>query len=255
MQTSCKELKRLARENLTHCYSIPMGALLVAGIIPLAIELPFSMVQGEHPGLMQNIAFYAAEFLIALISYVLNAGVTLLHLNLARKKPYSIRLVFYGFKNNPERFLGAGFIELILALVALIPFFVGMYCLRTLEAAAAYAAFLGLSCASIVLCMIVAVNLCLLVYYVLDQPDLSVPDCLKRSLHSMRGHRGRLLYLYLSFIGMHLLNVLSFGVGTLWIGPYQSQTMANFYRTLAGEIPSPQKTPLSDPYPPFNQTV
>lgn len=255
MQTSCKELKRLARENLTHCYSIPMGALLVAGIIPLAIELPFSMVQGEHPGLMQNIAFYAAEFLIALISYVLNAGVTFLHLNLARKRPYSIGLVFYGFKNNPERFLAAGLIELLLTLAALIPFFVGIHCLRTMDAAAAYAVFFGLSCVSIVLCMVIAVNLCLLVYYIIDQPDMSVPDCLKRSLRSMRGHRGRVLYLYLSFIGIQLLNVLSLGIGSLWIGPYQSQTMANFYRTLAGEIPSSQKTPLSDPYPPFNQTV
>lgn len=229
MNTSCKELKRIARENLTHRYSIPMGALLVAGIIPLAIELPFSLIQGEHPSLMQNISFYTAEFLIALISYILNAGVALLHLNLARKKPYSVITVFHGFQNRPDRFLLSGLIELALMVLGLVPLFIGIGLLRTMGTNAAYAALFGLALVSLVLCTLISLNLCLTIYYVLDRPDLPVTECLKNSLRTMRGQKGRLFYIYLSFIGLQLLNALSLGIGSLWVGPYQSQTMVNFY--------------------------
>lgn len=256
MNTSCKELKRIARANLTHRFSTPMGALLVAGIIPLAIELPFSMIQGEHPSLMQNIAFYAAEFLIALISYTLNAGVTLLHLNLARKKPYSVSMVFYGFQNRPDRFILAGLIELVIVLVGLIPFFVGISLFRTMDSAASYAVLFGLACVSLVLCTIIALNICLMVYFVIEQPDLPLFDCLKRSLRTMKGHKGRLLYIYLSFIGLQLFNALSLGIGSLWVGPYQDQTMANFYLNLIGEIPPAQQAaPGSGNYQSFNQYI
>lgn len=233
-----------------------MGALLVAGIIPLAIELPFSVIQGAHPSLMQNIAFYAAEFLIALISYTLNAGVTLLHLNLARRKPYSIGTVFYGFQNRPDRFLLSGLIELVIVLVGLIPFFIGIGILRSADTAAAYAVFFGLACLSLVLCMIIALNLCLMIYYVIEQPELPLPDCLKSSVRTMRGHKGRLFYIYLSFIGLQLLNALSLGIGSLWVGPYQSQTMVNFYLNVIEEMPSAQQTASgSGNYRSFNQYV
>ena len=44
MNLPCKELKRIARDNLNGNYKIPMGAFLAATLIPLAVELPFSML-------------------------------------------------------------------------------------------------------------------------------------------------------------------------------------------------------------------
>ena len=49
----------------------------------------------------------------------------------------------------------------------------------------------------------------------------------------MNGHRLRLLYLILSFIGLDILEVLSFGIGALWIEPYKMQTYALFYSDVA----------------------
>ena len=40
MNLPCKELKRIARDNLNGNYKIPMGAFLAATLIPLAVELP-----------------------------------------------------------------------------------------------------------------------------------------------------------------------------------------------------------------------
>lgn len=255
MNIPCKELKRIARENLTHQYSTPMGALLVAGIIPLTIELPFSMIQGEHPSIAQNITFYAAEFLIALISYTLTAGLVYLHLNIARKKTYSIGMVFYGFKNSPDRFILAGAVELVLTLIGLIPFFVGLGILRTMDSVASYVAFFLLALVSLVLCVIVELNLALTVYFVIDQPDMPPIDCIKNSIHTMKGNKRHLLYIYLSFIGLQILNAFSFGIGTLWISPYQTQTIANFYRNVIGEVSDAGREAQSGSPQSFNQLV
>ena len=66
MNLPCKELKRIARDNLNGNYKIPMGAFLAATLIPLAVELPFSMLQKDAQPLPVTIMFYVAEFLITL---------------------------------------------------------------------------------------------------------------------------------------------------------------------------------------------
>ena len=89
MNLPCKELKRIARDNLNGNYKIPMGAFLAATLIPLAVELPFSMLQKDAQPLPVTIMFYVAEFLITLLSMVLSVGILQLHLSLARKLPES----------------------------------------------------------------------------------------------------------------------------------------------------------------------
>ena len=74
MNLPCKELKRIARDNLNGNYKIPMGAFLAATLIPLAVELPFSMLQKDAQPLPVTIMFYVAEFLITLLSMVLSVG-------------------------------------------------------------------------------------------------------------------------------------------------------------------------------------
>ena len=61
MNLPCKELKRIARDNLNGNYKIPMGAFLAATLIPLAVELPFSMLQKDAQPLPVTIMFYVAN--------------------------------------------------------------------------------------------------------------------------------------------------------------------------------------------------
>ena len=53
----------------------------------------------------------------------------------------------------------------------------------------------------------------------------------------MKGHKGRLFYIVLSFLGMDILVLLSLGIGSLWIMPYQSQTYTLFYLDITGQLP------------------
>ena len=48
----------------------------------------------------------------------------------------------------------------------------------------------------------------------------------------MKGHKGRLFYIGLSFIPLKLLAILSLGIGFLWVYPYQYMTQTLFFLDL-----------------------
>ncbi|MFU0824905.1 DUF975 family protein [Clostridium sp.] len=65
-----------------------------------------------------------------------------------------------------------------------------------------------------------------------DIKDASVMDCINHSKEMMRGHKYRLLLLNLSFIGWHILSILTLGIGYLWLRPYIFAATASFYNDL-----------------------
>jgi len=80
-----------------------------------------------------------------------------------------------------------------------------------------------------------------LAFYVkVDYPDTDWRGCLDRSAEMMEGHRWELFCLQLSFIGWALLGALACGIGALWVEPYQTAAVANFYeaRRLSGDAPA-----------------
>ena len=69
-------------------------------------------------------------------------------------------------------------------------------------------------------------------YLLLDFPDYSAKELLKMSWKLMKGNAGRLLYLQVSFLPMTLTGILSFGIGFLFVLPYQNMTYTLFYLDL-----------------------
>lgn len=69
-------------------------------------------------------------------------------------------------------------------------------------------------------------------YLMLDFPEYSAMQLLKNSILLMKGNKGRLFYIQLSFIPLLLLGALSFGIGFLWLFPYMEAVSANFYLDL-----------------------
>ncbi len=62
---------------------------------------------------------------------------------------------------------------------------------------------------------------------------LSVTHYIGESKQLMRGHKGRLFGLYISFIGWFLLSLVTCGIALFWINPYLNATLAAFYNDLA----------------------
>lgn len=71
-------------------------------------------------------------------------------------------------------------------------------------------------------------------YLLADHPELQAMEAIEKSQQLMRGHKGRLLWLNLSFIGWYLLGALAFGVGAIFVVPYHQMALANFYLELTG---------------------
>ncbi|MFD1671327.1 DUF975 family protein [Agrilactobacillus yilanensis] len=53
----------------------------------------------------------------------------------------------------------------------------------------------------------------------------------------MKGHKGRLFLLDLSFVGWFALSILCFGIPLFWVLPYYHGTLAAFYNDLAKQQP------------------
>ena len=71
---------------------------------------------------------------------------------------------------------------------------------------------------------------------ILDHPELKCLEVFKECRLLMHGNRLRLLYILLSFIGYGLLVLCSFGIASLWVVPYQTETLVIFYLDCTDEL-------------------
>ena len=69
-------------------------------------------------------------------------------------------------------------------------------------------------------------------FIVAEFPHVPVVQALDISKKITQGHKGELFVLYLSFLGWALLCVLTFGIASLWVIPYQTMTCVNAYHAL-----------------------
>lgn len=73
-------------------------------------------------------------------------------------------------------------------------------------------------------------------YIQIDHPYLSASQCLTASKRLMDGRKIDLFVLQLSFIGWSILSSFTFGIGGLFLTPYQETAEAAFYRDLTDHI-------------------
>lgn len=69
-------------------------------------------------------------------------------------------------------------------------------------------------------------------FIVAEFPHVPVVQALDISKKITRGHKADLFVLYLSFLGWYLLCVLTLGIASLWVVPYQTMTCVNAYHAL-----------------------
>jgi uncharacterized membrane protein len=70
-------------------------------------------------------------------------------------------------------------------------------------------------------------------YYIMnDNPGITCMEAINQSKEMMRGHKGKLFLLILSFIGWAILSIFTLGIGLLWVGAYYNTAKVNFYEDL-----------------------
>ncbi|MBQ1632369.1 MAG: DUF975 family protein [Clostridia bacterium] len=85
--------------------------------------------------------------------------------------------------------------------------------------------------------IIVSLGLFEVPYLLADDPSLSGMEAIRRSWEDMKGHKGELFGLILSFIGWWLLTILTCGIlAVFYTGPYMGLSEAGFYHELHHNI-------------------
>lgn len=80
--------------------------------------------------------------------------------------------------------------------------------------------------------IILAIGLMMSPYIVKDDKEISAMDALKKSWEITKGHKTKLFWLGLSFIGWGLLCILTLGIGFLFLAPYMNTAFAHYYEDL-----------------------
>ena len=78
-------------------------------------------------------------------------------------------------------------------------------------------------------------------YILAEFPEITATEALETSKKMMKGNKGRLFRLDLSFIGWGLLNLLTLGIGSVVLSPYMSAARADFYREISGTRLAPEE--------------
>ena len=147
--------------------------------------------------------FLFACFVQIVVTGVMSVGQSRFYLDLLSQYPLKLRTVFSGFKNF--RVAAVAFLKMFLRV-------------------------LGGTLLFVIPGIIICYTYALLGYVIADNPRMSADETLQECKRIMKGNRWKLFCLSMSFFGWALLGVLTFGIGLLWVMPYQSAAIAEFYR-------------------------
>ncbi len=69
-------------------------------------------------------------------------------------------------------------------------------------------------------------------FILVDNPNFTAVEAMKKSRELMYGFKWKLFCLGLRFIGWFLLSIITFGIALLWVAPYMQVSFAKFYDDL-----------------------
>ncbi len=200
----CSRIRAEARDALRGNWKT---AVLVALVYLVVLNAPVYIIRNF---LNENAAGFFGLIFSIVIGGPLAYGLSLYALKLVRRQQGEISDLFEGFNAFGQIVLLSFLITLFTILWALLFVIPGI--IAMLRYSQAY-------------------------YILIDNPEMSPSEAINKSKEMMRGNKGKLFLLGLSFIGWILLTVLTLGIGCLWLTPYMYTSLAVFYRELSEEVP------------------
>ena len=229
-QLKPRVLKREARIKMQGNYGTLVTAALIVFSCTFLLNIVLTLLAPASTTLLSALLYLAGLLIVNTLYNVLSAGVSRLYLNLATDQPFSLRDLFYAFSTHPEPIAvysavslaaEAGVLYVILILLAYGARHLGFQLLILLMLAAL-----------LVLLWFVLTFSCFLFLHARD-PRKSAKELFRDCIHLMKGHRLALFWLSLTFFGVLVLCILSFGIGLLFAMPYMQMTTTLFYERIA----------------------
>lgn len=228
---SSASLKSLAKGQLLGKYSTLIGIYLIH--FGCVLFLSFSATAMiDTSTIIGNIIFYMVTFLINLLTGILLYGEAYIFLKIACNQKISVSDLFYGLQTEPDKIIR---MQIVIALVSLVCTSYDLltpYVMKQPDNAYLFLIYVILLLAGNIINIIFSLNISQCYYLMLDFPKYSPREALKQSCQIMKGNKGRLFYIELSFLPLFLLGLCSCCIGFLWILPYLQAVQANFYLDL-----------------------
>jgi Predicted integral membrane protein len=264
MKRSSAELKSLARETLKGKYGTFIGTVLIYGLIVFGASIVVALATIGMRNYTYLIVQLCLQLILAFVWMIFSVGFVQQAMKACRGEEIAVKDLFYGFTHNPDRYIIVSLLMVLIALIFMIPF-IALFVIGGLlgGGAAGIMMIAGVLfyIVGIVFLIIITLGLSLCYYLILDNPGMTAMESLKTSWQLMKGNKGRLFYLSLSFIGISLLGAISV-VGMLWVTPYINVTTAYFYFDVIGKLDAPSApvaevastpaTPIVPVAPPVN---
>jgi len=197
------KIKQTAWEKLGGKWSKAIAALLVFILISIVIDIPSAFFEEDSMGEC------IWKILEAPFALGLDIGIYAYFLDLTRNKELSLKRLVVGFTN------GWGFYFNLVCTQLLMCLFVFLWSLLL-----------------IVPGIMKAFSYSLIYFIILDHPEYSHFEVLRKSSDMMYGHRMELFVLCLRFIPWLLLGIVTCGIGFLWVCPYMTTAFCEFYQQL-----------------------
>lgn len=213
-------------------YGTAIGAYLLVTFGTGIFTLMVLSLTGDTSTLIGTCIYFLTAFALSVLRGLFTSGVTYLYLKISCGQYVTTGDVFYGFRFNPEKALRIQAWISLLIYIGSIPEFITTYQLPTHPEAADYIPYLLCSALSSLISFMLNLFYAQAFFLLHDFPQYSAMELLSTSRKLMRGHRLKLFYIYISFIPLFLLSVLSCGIAMLWIVPYMNATLTEFYLDL-----------------------
>lgn len=249
---SSAELKASAREQLLGHYGTAIGAYVLLAALMGTVSMAVALLVNLET-VIGTVIYYAIMFLVSVLMGLFTSGSCYLYLKIICGRPVSVGDMFYGFQLCPDKAIAIQAWISLITYLANLPQIILNYKLNSYTVS--YQNDLLFSPAtlsqsqmgkildlmlpyslSLILSGVVSVMLTLLyaqAFYLLhDFPQYTAKELLQKSRRLMVHHKGRLFYLYVSFIPLMLLGLLSCGLALLWVLPYMAATQAAFFLDL-----------------------
>lgn len=196
-----KEARRVLEGNWGNAVIATVVLFLISYVLNASVTIPLGT---------NLYASHGCSLLMTVVCLPLSWGYTIYFLNIVREQEVGLKTMFAGYF---FKCLGKVLFTMLLKMIYLI--------LWTLLL--------------VVPGIIKSMSYAMTEYILMDNPDIDATDAIHRSRVMMDGHKMKLFLMYLSFIGWAILCLFTLGLGFLLLMPYIHASMAAFYQDLLRE--------------------
>ncbi|MCD7736202.1 MAG: DUF975 family protein [Lachnospiraceae bacterium] len=230
-----KEIKCYARCVLKNRHAVLAGITLLLTVLNLALSSLSMMAAPSGNGILSALIYLGFSLLVNIIYYILLAGLYRIYLDICENRAFRWTDLFSMFTEHPEPVAIYSVLQFIVTYVFMQ---VGLWWLDVMIEWLFYgqsgfpllATVTVLLAAVLFVCLEISFSMTLFVHA--DDPYLSFKEMMQQSWSLMDGMRLSYLFMQLSFIGMYLLGILSFGIGFLFVEPYVYTTKGYFFKKI-----------------------